>query len=45
MTDVIAVSHGGSSATAVTEDISQVQVSPSGEIGTYVGTPVKAMPL
>lgn len=45
MTDVIAVSHGGSSATAVTEDISQVQVSPSGEIGTYVGTPVKAMPV
>lgn len=45
VTDVIAVSHGGSSATAVTEDISQVQVSPSGEIGTYVGTPVKAMPV
>ena len=43
--NVIAVSHGGSSGASVTEDISKVQVSPSGEIGTYVGTPVKAMPV
>jgi len=38
------LAHEGSSAHSLTEDTSQVQISPSGELGCFVGTPLKAMP-
>ena len=42
--DTIYLAHEGSSAHSITEDVSQVQISASGELGTFVGTPLKAMP-
>jgi len=39
----IYLAHEGSSAHSLTEDIDKVQISPSGEMGTFVGTPLKAM--
>ncbi len=37
------LAHEGSSAHSLTEDISKVQISASGELGTFVGTPLKAI--
>ena len=42
--NTIYLAHEGSSAHSLTEDISQVQISASGESGCFVGTPLKAMP-
>jgi len=42
--DIIYLAHEGSSAHSLTEDISKVQISASGELGCFVGTPFKAMP-
>jgi L-fucose isomerase-like protein len=42
--NIIYLAHEGSSAHSITEDISKVQISPSGDLGTFVGTPLKAMP-
>jgi len=42
--NIIYLAHEGSSAHSITEDVSQVQISASGELGTFVGTPLKAMP-
>jgi L-fucose isomerase-like protein len=41
---IIYLAHEGSSAHSITENISKVQISPSGDLGTFVGTPLKAMP-
>jgi len=41
--NTIYLAHEGSSAHSLTEDISKVQVSASGELGTFVGIPLKAM--
>ena len=41
--NTIYLAHEGSSAHSLTEDISKVQISASGELGTFVGTPLKAM--
>ena len=43
--NIFAIAHEGSTATAATGDLSRVQVNPNGELGAFVGTPVKAMPL
>jgi len=40
----IYLAHEGSSAHSLAEDISKVQISPSGDLGCFVGTPLKAMP-
>jgi L-fucose isomerase-like protein len=42
--NIIYLAHEGSSAHSITENISKVQISPSGDLGTFVGTPLKAMP-
>ena len=42
--NIIYLAHEGSSAHSITKDVSQVQISASGELGTFVGTPLKAMP-
>lgn len=42
--NTIYLAHEGSSAHSLTDDISQVQISASGELGTFVGTPLKVMP-
>jgi len=42
--NVIYLAHEGSSAHSLTEDISKVQISASGELGCFVGTPFKTMP-
>jgi L-fucose isomerase-like protein len=42
--EIIYLAHEGSSAHSITENISKVQISPSGDLGTFVGTPLKAMP-
>lgn len=42
--NIIYLAHEGSSAHSITEDISKVQISASGELGTFVGTPFKPMP-
>jgi len=42
--NTIYLAHEGSSAHSLTEDVDKVQISPSGEMGTFVGTPLKAMP-
>jgi L-fucose isomerase-like protein len=42
--NIIYLVHEGSSAHSIAEDISKVQISASGELGTFVGTPFKAMP-
>ena len=41
---IIYLAHEGSSAHSITENISKVQISPSGDLGTFVGTPLKSMP-
>lgn len=41
--NIIYLAHEGSSAHSITENISKVQISPSGDLGTFVGTPLKAM--
>ncbi|MBA7514504.1 hypothetical protein ES705_06534 [subsurface metagenome] len=41
--NTIYLAHEGSSAHSLTEDISKVQISASGELGTFVGIPLKAM--
>jgi L-fucose isomerase-like protein len=41
---IIYLTHEGSTAHSIAEDISKVQISASGELGTFVGTPFKAMP-
>lgn len=42
--NTIYLAHEGSSAHSLTEDISKVQISASGELGCFVGTPFKTMP-
>lgn len=42
--NTIYLAHEGSSAHSLTDDISQVQIFASGELGTFVGTLLKAMP-
>jgi L-fucose isomerase-like protein len=42
--DIIYLVHEGSSAHSITGDISKVQISSSGDLGTFVGTPFKVMP-
>lgn len=42
-TNVMSLSHGGSSGHFTADSVERVQISHSGEIGTFVGTPVKAM--
>ena len=42
--NTLCLAHEGSSAHSLAEDISQVQISASGELGCFVGTPLKAMP-
>jgi len=42
--DIIYLAHEGSSAHSLTEDISKVQISPVGDLGCFVGLPLKAMP-
>ena len=37
------MAHEGSTAHSLAEDISKVQISPSGENGTFVGVPLKPM--
>ncbi|NLL92055.1 MAG: hypothetical protein GX222_06515 [Ruminococcaceae bacterium] len=37
------MSHGGSTAPTLSDELKRVEVSASGEMGTYVGTPIKAM--
>jgi len=41
--NTIYLAHEGSSAHSLTEDISKVQISASGKLGTFVGIPLKAM--
>ena len=41
--NTIYLAHEGSSAHSLTDDISQVQISASGELGTFVGAPLKVM--
>lgn len=40
---ILALAHEGSTAHSLAEDISKVQISPSGENGTFVGVPLKPM--
>jgi len=40
----IYLAHEGSSAHSLAEDVSKVQISPSGDLGCFVGTSLKAMP-
>lgn len=42
--NTIYLAHEGSSAHSLTEDVDKVQISPSGEMGTFIGAPLKAMP-
>ncbi|MBA7573309.1 hypothetical protein ES708_15105 [subsurface metagenome] len=42
--NILYLAHEGSSAHSIAEDISKVQISASGELGTFVGTPFKALP-
>jgi L-arabinose isomerase len=42
--NIIYLAHEGSSAHSFTDDISKVQISASGKLGTFVGTPFRAMP-
>lgn len=43
--DVIYISHGGSSGHYTADSVDRVEIFHSGETGTYVGTPVKPMPV
>jgi len=42
--NIIYLAHEGSTAHSLAEDISKVQISASGELGCFVGTPFKTMP-
>lgn len=39
------ISHGGSSGHCTADSVDRVEIYHSGDTGTYVGTPVKAMPV
>lgn len=41
----LAIAHEGSTAHSAAESIDKVQISPSGENGTFVGVPIKPMPV
>lgn len=41
--NILALAHEGSTAHSLAEDISKVQISQSGEKGTFVGVPLKPM--
>ena len=43
MENILALAHEGSTAHSLAEDIHKVQISQSGERGTFVGAPLKAM--
>lgn len=43
--NVLALAHEGSTAHSMAESLDKVQVSPSGEKGSFVGVPVKPMPV
>lgn len=41
--NILALAHEGSTAHSLAESIDKVQISPSGEKGTFVGVPLKGM--
>ena len=40
---ILALAHEGSTAHSLAEDVSKVQISPSGEKGCFVGLPLREM--
>ncbi len=41
--NILPVAHEGSTAMSLAGDLSRAQINPSGELGTFVGVPLKAM--
>jgi len=43
--NILAIAHEGSTAHSMASDLGKVQISPSGDKGSFVGVPVKPMPV